>query len=126
MKKMLVFIILGSSWLQAEAQVNQKNRTLLNFFRMKPAAHNYQWSRKAPAFAVIPAFNQPDVSYWQGSTYTSYSENGRLRSTHSFDVQGQLRETRASFSLKKSGVLSWWRIQFSSQRNRPQFIYTIH
>jgi hypothetical protein len=84
-------------------------------------------SLRAPLFTMVASNdNVAAFSYWQGGSYTSYSENGRYSSSYSYDVLGQIRESRASYKLKKNGALSYWHIQFSPQRTRPLFVYTIH
>jgi hypothetical protein len=128
MKKLLI-LLLVVSFTSAGAQVKRhlRDNALISFFRIKGSVPDFKSIRRAPVFVNIPTNNAfTTTSYWQGASYTSYSENGRFRSTHSFDVQGVLRESRASFSLKKNGALSFWRVQFSPQRSRPHFIYTIH
>jgi hypothetical protein len=93
---------------------------------MQKAGSDLSWVRTTPVLTTVSSdLSVPAVTYWQGMSYTRYSANGRFRSTYLFDVQGTLRESRASYSLKKTGILSNWRVQFSPQRNRPQFIYTI-
>jgi hypothetical protein len=125
--KKLAIIILLIGCIPAGAQVRDRPESpgFFSFFKMKQFPLNPGWLKSAPLFTNLPAGNIPSSTYWEGVSYTSYSENGRFTSTHSFDVQGQLRESRASFSLKKSGVLSKWRVQFSAQRTRPLFVYTI-
>lgn len=125
MKKLIVIILLVGC-IPAAAQFKERSERpgLFSFFRMKQLPPNLRWLRNAPVFTTLP-MGMSSSAYWQGVSYTSYSENGRFRSTHSFDVQGQLRESRASFSLRKSGVLSKWAVQLSAQRSRPLFVYTI-
>jgi hypothetical protein len=122
--KILVIVLILTS-IAAEAQFMVKESSAFRFFRARKEMPSYQSIRSTPSFQVPSLENSISSPYWQGASYTSYSENGRLRSIHTFDVQGQLRETRASFSLKKNGILSSWRIQVSSRRNSPLFIYTI-
>jgi hypothetical protein len=99
------------------------NRSL----RIPHAVADRQWVRNTPMLNTFYG-DQPSnaFTYWQGMTYTRYSVNGRFKSTYLFDVQGTLRESRASYSLKKSGILSYWRVQFSPQRTRSLLTYTIH
>lgn len=125
--KKLVAIILLAGCIPAAAQIKGQSEKpgLFSFFRVKQLPPNLRWLRNAPVFTNLPMNNRSSSTYWEGVSYTSYSENGRFRSTHSFDVLGQLRESRASFSLKKSGMLSKWCVQLSAQRSRPLFIYTI-
>jgi hypothetical protein len=127
MKKLMVIILLAGC-IPASAQFmgEAKRQDFFGFFRIKQPPLNLGWLKSAPVFMNLPAGgNTFSSAYWEGVSYTSYSENGRFRNTHSFDVQGQLRESRASYSLKKNGMLSKLRVQFSSQRNRPLFAYTI-
>jgi len=128
MKKLLVLIttVITLHAAQGQIQTPLKERSFFSFFRMKPMRSWESMRPAAPILTNVINGNLASFSYWQGGSYTSYSENGRFRSTHSFDVQGQLRESRASFSLRSKGALSYWRIQLSAQRSRPLFIYTIH
>jgi hypothetical protein len=126
-KWIVIILLLGSVSAEAQFTSALKERSFLGFFRIRQPAPDLRWLKPVPVLTNFQTDqHQPSSHYWQGVTYTSFSENGRFRSTHSFDNQGVLRESRASFSLKKSGALSWWRIQFSPQRSRPLFVYTIH
>lgn len=123
MKTWLV-VILTASVVNCHAQLqSSKRHPIFSFFRMKGNPPDMRSIRSAPQLSTIPYTN---LSYWQGAGYTSYSENGRIRTTHLFDATGVLRETRSSISLKREGRLSYWRIQYSPQRLRPLIIYTIH
>jgi hypothetical protein len=123
MKTSLVLMLMVCA-INCQAQLQSSKRNpLLSFFKMKGNPPDLRSIRTAPVFSTIPYTN---LSYWQGGGYTSYSENGRIRTTHLFDATGILRETRASISLKRAGRLSYWRIQYSPQRLRPLIIYTIH
>ena len=123
MKKLLILIIF-LAWHPSEAQIRgQQQQLLRKFFRFEQPIPPSRFIRTAATMRLLPSFGRPSVPYWEGLSYTSYSENGRIRSTHSFDVQGQFRETRTSFVLMRHGVLSNWRIQFSSQRTRPLFVF---
>ena len=127
MNKLLISLLIAGC-INAQAQVApRKEHAFLSFFRFKERISPHGHLRNGAVLSFVPAGNsQQSFTYWQGSSYTSYSENGRLRNTYCFDVQGQLRESRTTFSLKKRGVLSYWHIQFSLHRTRPLFIYTIH
>jgi hypothetical protein len=126
-KAMFLFFIVISLSAHAQFQDLPGTRSsFLGFFRMKPIPP-LRWLRTAPRFNQVSTNTMQNAySYWLGASYTSYSENGRFSATHLWDVQGRLRESRASFSLKKNGALSWWRVQISPQRTRPLVIYTIH
>jgi hypothetical protein len=119
----LAFVILA---IQVQAQSRERaSSSLRAFFKMKDSNIS-GWRQGTPTLVNFPGSEiQSSFSYWVGSSYTSYSENGRFRNTYLFDVQGRLRESRASVSLRKSGPLSYWRVQISPQRHRPMFIYTI-
>jgi hypothetical protein len=124
---MLILILIVSCYsVQAQRHKQLKKDGFFSFFRMKNGLTSFRWLRSSPRLTtVLSDHSTPAFNYWQGASFTSYSENGRIVSTNSFDVQGQLRETRTSFILRKRGLLSNWRVQISSQRNRPYFIYTI-
>jgi hypothetical protein len=117
--------VLFTLQVQAQGRTETASSPLRAFFKMKDSPA-FGWRRVPTSFISFPGSDtQSSFSYWMGSSYTSHSENGRFRSTHLFDVLGHLRESRASVSLRKSGPLSYWRIQISPQRHRPLFIYTI-
>lgn len=127
MKKFFILLMLiGFTTVSAQINISPKNpRGLISLLT---SHQEFAYSKTIPLLNNIPFSSSMFGSafYWQGSLYTSYSENGRFRSAHSFDVLGNLRESKASFSLKKTGLLSYWRVQFSPQRGRPLFTYTIH
>jgi hypothetical protein len=124
MQKMLTILLIVCA-VKAEAQFRIADREIpfvCDNLNSKPL----RWRKLTPTLVTFPGSEvQSAFSYWQGSSYTSYSGNGRIRSTHLFDVQGQLRESRASISLRRKGILSNWRVQFSPQRTSPLFIYMI-
>mgnify|MGYP003575424413 FL=1 len=125
MKKLLILVVF-LTWHAAGAQIrDHKQQLATKFFQFRQAIPPSRFIRSAATMRLLPSFGRPSLLYWEGLSYTSYSENGRIRSTHSFDVQGQFRETRTSFALKKNGVLSNWRIQVSSQRTRPLFVFIL-
>jgi hypothetical protein len=121
MKHLTIFILL-SCCISATAQINRKRFPA--FFRMNPSFPVTKW-KSSPRLNTIITGSNSSSAYWEGTSYTSYSENGRLRATHSFDIQGQLRESRTYLSLRKTGALSNWSIQIIPQRNRPLFVYRI-
>jgi hypothetical protein len=126
MKKMLFMLILGC-YFNAKAQVSEHHHAydLPGYYKTVPLS--LRSVRNAPYLNTIPAAGFfSSATYWQATSYNTYSGNGRIRTSHSFDVQGQLRESKASVSLRRTGILSYWRIQISPQRQRPQFIYVIH
>jgi len=126
---MLLLLILTSSG--ATAQINsfrKGSNSLLGFFRVKEniLPVDYRATRQVLVLRTPPSDAFTSSSYWQTATYTTYSENGRIRTTHIFDINGQLRESRPSVSLRKTGVLSYLRVQFSLQRQPTLFTYTLH
>ena len=128
MKKLLV-LVLVTCVVSAQAQLHKARSkpSFLSFFRIKGSVPDFRTLRNSARLTTLTSDNFiSSNSYWQGATYTSYSENGRIRTTHSFDVAGVLRETKSSISLRREGRWSYWRIQFSTQRTRPYFVYTIH
>ena len=129
MKKLVTFILVAVSCFSVHAQLktNPGMNRLFGFFRMKQSLSSLDGIRSTPRFTSIPSgIRMTTTSYWEGLTYTNFSENGRLSSTYSFDMQGQLRETRTSILLRKSGAFSNWTIQFAPQRsNKALFVYRI-
>lgn len=116
-KSIVIIMLMVASFIPANAQVFSE---LKGFFRMKSKPF---FQRRSPSIVL-----QQDngLAYWQGSSYTNFSENGRIKSTMSLDIHGQIRESFSSINLRKSGVLSYWRIQFSPKRASPVLVYTIH
>ena len=113
---LLIMLILGSTtWADAQTLPELKG-----FFRMKSKP---VLQRRAPSIWLS---QDHAIPYWQGSSYTDFSENGRIKTTVSFDVHGQIRESVSSINLKSTGALSYWRIQISPRRTRPMLVYTIH
>lgn len=124
MRKLLTLAML-SACLSAEGQINtSKFESLSKFFRFRDAPSGFRSARAAPNLRSLTD-GSPSQSYWEVLSYTSYSENGRIRSIHSFDANGRLRETRTSFSLRKKGPLSNCRVQFSSRQTRPFLVFMI-
>lgn len=116
-KTIVLFIVMASSTCLADAQILREVRGYLRM-KTKPI-----FQRRPPVLTTSPELTAP---YWQGTSYTNFSENGRLRSTLMFDIHGQLRESSSSINLKKTGALSYWRIQFSPRRSQPVLVFTIH
>ncbi|WP_143785684.1 hypothetical protein [Ohtaekwangia koreensis] len=123
-----IMSLLVISSLHASAQIksSESSNSLLSFFRTKKTSDTFSFRAIKHAPVLSSADSYAPGQYWQTSSYTTYSENGRIRTTHIFDVNGQLRESRPSVSLKKSGALSYLRVQFSFQRQPTLFTYTIH
>jgi hypothetical protein len=117
-KSLVLIMLVVAATTSAHAQVLPE---LKGFFRMKSKPVFLQ--RRAPSIALS---QDHAIPYWQGSSYTYFSENGRIKTTVSFDVHGQLRESFSSINLKSTGALSYWRIQFSPRRTQPMLVYTIH
>ena len=44
---------------------------------------------------------QPGQGYWSGSKMTTSSSNGRFIAIQSFDIQGNLRESKATYQFPK-------------------------
>jgi hypothetical protein len=124
--KLLILILVLISF-QTKGQFTRPHHSdgILGFFKMKEIPIS-RWKRTTPVFVTFTGSDtQSTFGYWMGSSITRYSANGRFTSTNVFDVNGQLRETRSSIRLQKKGILSSWKVQFSPQRSRPLFIYTI-
>jgi hypothetical protein len=125
-KSFILVLVMGFGTVQAQVKGDLIKTDRLNFLRMQSTHSGSSWIKSTPYLTTISSDQSASTgTFWHGMTYTSYSVNGRFRSTYLFDVQGVLRESRASYSLKKSGMLSHWRVQFSPQRSRPMFTYTI-
>jgi hypothetical protein len=123
----LAILIFCSVYAYGQTNPSRSKSHFLSFMKFKNHGPDLRWNRTTPIFtSFVGSSLESSFSYWQGASYTTFSRNGRLRTTNLFDVHGQLRETRSSVSLKKSGVLSYWRLQISPQRTRPLLVYTIH
>ncbi len=124
MKRGLIVLVCLMLAFTTQGQMAKKMNGVWGFLKMKNKPYVL---RKTPAVVNVQGIDAThSFSYWQGSSFTTWSENGRVKATYSFDHQGSLRESNASISIRKSGLLSWWRIQFSPQRTRPFVVYTIH
>ena len=117
MKKLFVLVLLVSC-MSAHAQINihSKRERFLSFFQIKQPFSSLKWMKAAPRLTTVSSnANESKSSYWQAATYTTYSGNGRIVTSHSFDVNGMLRESRTSLVLKKRNRTSTW----------PQLLYRI-
>ncbi|MDV3309219.1 MAG: hypothetical protein LOY03_10435 [Cyclobacteriaceae bacterium] len=63
-------------------------------------------------------------SYWQGLVFTRTSPGKFFASTYYYDQQGNLRETRSFFNIRRRGQFTNWKIQFSSLYKSPVFVRT--
>ena len=126
MRTLIVFVLAFVS-IEATAQIypSRDGNSLLGFFRVKKTSEPFDFRSTRHTPILSSADSYAPGRYWQTSTYTTYSENGRIRTTHIFDATGQLRESRPSVSLRKTGALSLLRVQFSFQRQPTLFTYTI-
>lgn len=126
MRKILTTLLIFSS-VCSFGQIKESHARIFNFLRFHNTTPDLRWNRTTPLFVNFYGSSiESSFSYWQGAAFTTFSRNGRIKTTNLFDVHGQLRETRSSVSLKKTGVLSYWRLQISPQRTRPLLVYTIH
>jgi hypothetical protein len=46
-------------------------------------------------------FDMPGQGYWSGTKMTTTSQNGRFQAIQTFDIQGNLRESKATFQFPK-------------------------
>lgn len=108
-------------------QVNRKHREGGARFAARLAEFASFGKGSSPTYNLLPANTATTTGqgYWSSSSYRTVSDDGRFQSVHTFDTMGNLRESRASFSLGKRSVTSW-KIQISPQRNRPWLSYIIH
>jgi len=125
---LLLLLVVASIHAAAQIKPSRGKNSLLSFFRVKESTLPVDYRATRQVLVLRSPASDPlaSSSYWQSGTYTTYSENGRIRTTHIFDINGQLRESRPSVSLRKSGALSYLRVQFSFQRQPTLFTYTIH
>jgi hypothetical protein len=117
MKNVIVFL-LSLTCLAAHAQYNQSRKTtkpsLLTYYNTQKASKTLTPLLKIPAqpsqtvttqtpgysmytkSATGPATQQ---GYWSGSQMTTSGMNGRFQSIQSFDMNGNLRETKATYQF---------------------------
>jgi hypothetical protein len=127
MKNFILFF-LSLTCLAAHAQYNQKrktakepvklsyynsqrlisssaNTTLLNTPLSKLSYHQLQsGTTQSPGYTLYsnPAagpVNASQQGYWSGSKMTSSGLNGRFQAIQSFDLQGNLRESKATYQF---------------------------
>ncbi|HEY4654228.1 MAG TPA: hypothetical protein VIH22_06925 [Cyclobacteriaceae bacterium] len=123
-----VFIFLTSVVVQA--QVRGKYTALppeLGNFEKSEWHSGYERLSYKPVFAPFLALYQlpgRGEAYWQGLVITRTSPGKFFASTYFYDVQGNLRETRSYFNIKKRGQLTNWKIQIPSQHTSPVLVHT--
>ena len=74
----------------------------------------------------LTQYRSPDRAgaYWQGLVFTRTSPGRYFASTYYYDQQGNLRETRSFFNIRRRGQFTNWKIQFSSLYKNPVFVRT--
>ena len=77
----------------------------------------------APYLTQYRSHDRPG-SYWQGVVFTRTSPGKYFASTYYYDQQGNLRETRSFFNIRRRGQFTNWKIQFSSLYKNPVFVRT--
>lgn len=124
MKKLSIFF-LSLTCLAAQAQYNQNRRAakvspLLSYYgpqKMEVLAPNSslltlplnpQGStlETKPAYTMYTNDNSGSVSpaqqgYWSGTRMSSSTLNGRFQAVQTFDIQGNLRESKATYQFKR-------------------------
>ena len=117
--KTVVTILLVLSTLCLSAQFNQKTKStddkLSEFNVEKPPKLDLKWhevmnAKKEPSltssFDLIDRLNinsriPSGNEYWIGKTTNYYSEDGKFKATYTYDLQGNVRNSSFSISLKK-------------------------
>ena len=90
---------------------------------------NIAHSDLAYRVAISPLYSINQTSnigqgYWRGLTFTDVSPNKFFESAYFYDSQGNLRETKSYFNIKKKGQLTNWSILIPTHRSSPAFVHT--
>lgn len=87
-----------------------------------PLVYSYKLAI-SPFYTLYHSAVRPD-GYWQGLVFTKISRDKFFASTYFYDMQGNLRETKSYFNIKRRGRLTNWKIQFPSRRTSPVLVRT--
>ncbi|HEX5172383.1 MAG TPA: hypothetical protein VFW11_24575 [Cyclobacteriaceae bacterium] len=92
-------------------------------------AINIANSGKAYEVALAPIYTifrsgYYGFGYWQGLAFTKISPDKFFESTYFYDMQGNLRETRSYFNIKRKGQVTNWSILMPTYRGSPAFVHT--
>jgi hypothetical protein len=83
----------------------------------------YQGAR-VPAYTMFRPGTY-GIGYWQGVAVKEVSPDKFFESTYHYDMQGNLRETRSYFNIKRKGQLTKWSILIPTVGGSPAFIHTL-
>lgn len=95
----------------------------LNAFNISQSSIVYRVAR-APIYTIYQSGNYGQ-GYWQGLEFKKSSPDKFFESTYRYDMQGNLRETRSYFNIKRNGQLTKWSILIPTNRNSPAFVHTL-
>lgn len=95
----------------------------LNAFNISQSSIAYGVAR-APIYTIYQSSNY-GPGYWQGLEFKKSSSDKFFESTYRYDMQGNLRETRSYFNIKRNGQLTKWSILIPTNRNSPAFVHTL-
>lgn len=132
MKSLLLAILLVFLSMTSFAQFNSRrsiNREMiqkiseLNTLNISQSGIVYKVAR-APIYTIYQSGNY-GLGYWQGLEFKKSSSDKYFETTYRYDMQGNLRETRSYFNIKRKGQLTKWSILIPTNRNSPAFVHTL-
>lgn len=97
-----------------------------NFLSLRWKENDTRLSFRQTYAPYVVQYRSPDRTgvYWQGIVFTRTSPGKFFASTYYYDQQGNLRETRSFFNIRRRGQFTNWKIQFSSLYKSPVFVRT--
>lgn len=131
MKSLLLAVSLTLS-MTSFAQFNSRNSMSgemiqkindLNALNISRSSIAYRVAR-APLYTIYQSGNY-GLGYWQGLEFKKSSADKFFETTYRYDMQGNLRETRSMFNIKRKGQLTKWSILIPTSRNSPAFVHTL-
>jgi hypothetical protein len=132
MMRSLLLILMFCLSLSAVAQFNgrrnvsyKKTQTVdyINTFNIANTDLIYRVARM-PIYTLSRSGNS-GTGYWQGLAVKEISPDKFFESTYHYDTQGNLRETRSYFNIKRKGQLTKWSILIPTYGGSPAFIHTL-
>jgi len=130
MKKLIFLLLLVANYPSiAQYNLRSKSNTLSSIRELN--ALSITDSDLIYKVAIAPQYtlNQSPFSgaggYWRGLSIRDISRDKFFESTYYYDMQGNLRETRSFFNIKRKGQITNWRIQVPTYRqSSPVFVHT--
>lgn len=90
----------------------------------KPKDSRFSFRQTYAPYLTLYRSTDRAGAYWQGLVFTRTSPGKFFASTYYYDQQGNLRETRSFFNIRRRGQFTNWKIQFSSLYKNPVLVRT--